>query len=193
MLPLLATGFVAGLAASLGAAVALPRIAGFRSQRLADFAGKGPQFDPRKHLSGPIQCEGMIYGPFGRLTSRFVAEMEGAWDGNRARLTERFTYDSGATQNRAWALTLANDGQIRAEADDLDGPGLGRCEGPACQMRYRLRLPAEAGGHLLDVEDWMYLAPNGTILNRSQFAKFGIKVAELIATMRPASLGPASS
>jgi hypothetical protein len=27
---------------------------------------------------------------------------------------------------------------------------------------------------------------NGTIINRSQFRKFGIKVAELVATMRPA-------
>jgi len=34
------------------------------------------------------------------------------------------------------------------------------------------------------VTDWMYLAPNGVVVNRSQFRKFGIKVAELVATMR---------
>jgi hypothetical protein len=32
----------------------------------------------------------------------------------------------------------------------------------------------------------MYLMSNGSIMNRSQFRKFGIKVAELVATMRPA-------
>jgi hypothetical protein len=53
------------------------------------------------------------------------------------------------------------------------------------QLQYRLRLPQDAGGHVLDVVDWMYLAPGGTIINRSQFRKFGIKVAELVATMRP--------
>ena len=37
----------------------------------------------------------------------------------------------------------------------------------------------------LDVVDWMYLTPDGTIMNRSQFRKFGIKVAELVATLRP--------
>ena len=37
---------------------------------------------------------------------------------------------------------------------------------------------------MLDVVDWMYLTPNGTIINRSQFRKFGIKVAELFCTMR---------
>jgi len=34
------------------------------------------------------------------------------------------------------------------------------------------------------VTDWMYLAPGGTIVNRSQFRKYGIKVAELVATMK---------
>ena len=51
-------------------------------------------------------------------------------------------------------------------------------------MLYNLRLPKSAGGHVLAVTDWMYLSENGTIMNRSQFHKFGLKVAELVATMR---------
>jgi hypothetical protein len=31
----------------------------------------------------------------------------------------------------------------------------------------------------------MYLLDNGTVMNRSQFRKFGIKVGELVATIRP--------
>ncbi len=65
------------------------------------------------------------------------------------------------------------------------GQGEGRVEGPTVVLRYRIRLTAEAGGHVLDVTDWMYLMENGTIINRSQFRKFGFKVAELVATMRP--------
>ena len=34
----------------------------------------------------------------------------------------------------------------------------------------------------------MYLLENGTIMNRSQFRKFGVKVAELVATMRPVQI-----
>ncbi|MGV8985062.1 MAG: DUF3833 domain-containing protein [Cypionkella sp.] len=177
--------FVYALLALIAALILAPFVTGFRSQRLSDHRGKGPHFDPRIHLSGPILCEGVIYGPFGRVSSRFVAQMEGTWNGNRATLTEKFRYDSGTTQDREWRLSLSNDGTLTAEADDLEGPAIGQTEGPACQMRYRIRLPAEAGGHVLDVTDWMYLMPNGTIMNRSQFRKFGIKVAELIATMRP--------
>ena len=38
---------------------------------------------------------------------------------------------------------------------------------------------------MLDAVDWMYVQPDGVILNRSQFRKFGIKVAELFCTIRP--------
>ncbi|MEY4983552.1 MAG: hypothetical protein RIR62_1818 [Pseudomonadota bacterium] len=160
------------------------RFVGFRSQKPADLADRGPRFDLRTHLSGPILCEGVIYGPTGRVASRFVADMEGTWDGNTGLLKERFCYDSGRTQDRFWKLTLGNDGTIRAEAPDVVGAGEGRAEGPGVQLRYRIKLYPEAGGHVLDVTDWMYLMENGTIMNRSQFTKFGVTVAELVATMR---------
>ena len=85
---------------------ALARFTGFRSQRPADLSDRGPRFDLRTHLSGPILCEGVIYGPTGRVASRFVAEMEGVWDGNSGVLRERFRYDSGRMQDREWRLTL---------------------------------------------------------------------------------------
>ena len=161
------------------------RLAGFPSQSPADYAHLGPAFDPRHHLNGPILCEGVIYGPLGRVTSRFVARMEGRWEGNRGVLTEHFRYDSGEQQNREWQLSLGNDGTLKAEAEDLVGTGHGLLGGPTLRMLYRLKLPKQAGGHVLNVTDWMYLTENGTIMNRSQFRKFGLKVGELVATMRP--------
>ena len=178
------------LSAFLGAVIIITlmairsRYASFGAQSPADYAGLGPQFDLRTHLSGPIQCEGVIFGPMGRVASRFVAEMEGVWDGNVGILKERFHYDSGRKQDREWRLYLSNDGSIKAEAADVVGPGAGRAEGAAVQLRYRIKLDEEAGGHVLNVTDWMYLMENGTIMNRSQFTKFGITVAELVATMR---------
>ena len=58
--------------------------------------------------------------------------------------------------------------------------------GATLRMRYRIRLPESGGGWEMDVTDWLYLAEDGVILNRSQFRRFGIKVAELVATIRPA-------
>lgn len=161
------------------------RFASFQAQDPADYSGTGPQFDLRRHLSGPLACEGVIFGPTGRVTSRFVADMDGTWTGTTGTLAEVFRYDSGTVQHRAWTLALGPDGAITATAPDVVGQGTGRVEGSGVLLRYRIRLTPEAGGHVLDVTDWMYLLDNGTIMNRSQFRKFGIKVAELVATMRP--------
>ncbi len=157
---------------------------GFAAQQPQDYAGSEPALDIRRHLSGPMLCEGVIYGPTGRVTSRFVADMMGRWDGNRGVLDEHFRYAGGNAQSRQWRLTLGNDGHIAAEADDLTRPGTGQQEGGSVRLSYRIRLPEHAGGWELDVTDWMYLCENGTIMNRSQFRKFGITVAELVATMR---------
>ena len=161
---------------------------GFIAQRPDDYRDGTPQFDIRKHLDGPMVCEGVIYGPLGRVTSRFTAEFNARWDGNRGVMDEHFRYDSGTVQHRQWRLTLGNDGKIRADADDLVGSGTGRQQGSAVQLLYSIRLPESAGGHVLQVTDWMYLIDNGAIVNRSQFRKFGIKVAELVATVRPRDL-----
>lgn len=160
------------------------RFASFNAQSADDYI-EGPMFDIRERLNGPIECEGMIYGPLGRVTSRFTANFEASWEGNVGRMVEVFHYDSGNVQHREWTLTLGNDGGIRAEASDLIGTGSGQQKGSAVQLNYRIKLSDEAGGHVLDTNDWMYLMENGSIMNRSQFRKFGIKVAELVATMRP--------
>lgn len=162
------------------------RYASFVAQTPQDYGGaRAGQFDIRQAFNGPILCEGVIFGPLGKVTSRFEAEFECRWEGNKCIMDEVFRYDDGSVQNRAWHLTLGNDGAIRAEADDVVGAGSGQQKGDAVQLNYRLRLPEASGGHVLDVVDWMYLAPNGSIINRSQFRKFGVQVAELVATMRP--------
>ena len=107
------------LALLVAAALLAPRFPGFGSQRPGPYAALGPAFDPRRNLNGAILFEGVIYGPLGHVSSRFVAQMQGKWHGNRGVLTRTFR-----------------------------------------------------------------LAGNGTIINRSQFHKFGIKVAELVATLR---------
>ncbi len=176
----IAVGFLVALAL----VVVMRSQASFMAQQPSDYDG-APKFDIRSALSGPIQCEGVIYGPTGRVASRFCADMEGRWDGNKGTLSEFFTYDSGSQQAREWQLVVSDDGSIRAEAEDLVGSGQGWQRGDAVQLNYRIRLMEDAGGHVLDVTDWMYLTPNGVIMNRSQFRKFGITVGELVATMRP--------
>jgi hypothetical protein len=55
------------------------RFASFTAQRPQDYLGIGDAFDLRKHLNGPLVCEGVIYGPLGRVSSRFVGYFDCHW------------------------------------------------------------------------------------------------------------------
>ena len=158
---------------------------GFRSQKPEKYADTDPTFDIRKHLAGDLLCEGMIYGPSGQVVSRFVADFKGEWDGETGTLAEDFTYATGLRQQRKWFLTMGENGHFTATADDIIGEGRGVMSGATVQLFYRIKVNEAGGGHELDVVDWMYLMENGTIINRSEMRKFGIKVAELIASIRP--------
>ncbi|MGH1414551.1 MAG: DUF3833 family protein [Pelagimonas sp.] len=165
--------------------IAKTYIFSFRTQSPADYTNTGPQFDLTKHLSGEILSEGLIFGPNGKMTNSFVAKMVGEWDGDTGTLTEEFTYSNGKTQNRKWFLTLGPGNTFFATADDLVGRAEGVVSGSTVQLTYNIILPEEAGGHVLQATDWMYLTADGAIMNKSEMRKFGVKVAELIATMRP--------
>ena len=161
------------------------RFLSFSSQKPAYYAGSTPEFSLKDHLNGPILCEGIIYGPTGKVATSFVAQMQGKWEGNKGMLSEDFSYSNGRTQLRMWHLEIGEGGNFTARADDIIGVGSGTVSGSTAMLKYTIELPGEAGGHRLDVTDWMYLTENGTIMNRSEMRKFGFKVAELVATMRP--------
>jgi hypothetical protein len=176
--------FLSGAAVTASLGWVASRRFDFMAQSPEDYSD-GPDFDTRKVLNGPLACDGVIYGPTGRVSSRFTARFDAEWTGDNGVMRERFLYDSGTVQEREWRLSVGPDGAIEADADDLDGVGTGRQKGSGVRLAYRILLPESAGGHVLDVVDWMYLLENGTIINRSQFRKFGIKVGELVATIRP--------
>ncbi|MEY8839624.1 DUF3833 family protein, partial [Cribrihabitans sp. XS_ASV171] len=155
-----------GASLGLGLMVLRRRYLGFLAQSPSDYAATTPVLDLRHHLRGRIQCDGVIYGPLGRVTSRFQGRFVANWTGDTGVMTEHFAYDTGTTQEREWTLHLDRDGRVEATAPDVIGTGQGQLSGATLCLRYRIRLPDTAGGHVLSVVDWMYLNPGGTIVNR---------------------------
>lgn len=177
--------FLAGAALVAAGVFARSRMFSFYGQMPTDYATGGGDIVLSDHLKGEMECHGVLYGPLGKVVSRFIADMRISWEGKKGRLDELFTYDSGNTQTRIWDMELQDGGRLTATASDFEGTAVGRISGSTIQLKYRFRLPDESGGHVLNVVDWMYLLEDGTLVNRSQFRKFGIKVAELVATIRP--------
>ncbi len=163
---------------------------GFSAQGTYDYAEASPEFVPADTLSGRYLSEGLIYDYTGRVAARFKAEMIGDFTETGGTLKEHFIYASGREDRREWTLTFQDDKRFTATAPDLVGKAQGEASGNALKMTYKLRLPEDAGGHVLSVTDWMYLTDEGTIINRSQMRKFGVKAAELIAVFKHRNLSP---
>ncbi|MBO9478415.1 DUF3833 family protein [Shimia sp. R11_0] len=169
----------------VGVLIVKNRLWSFRAQQSSDYSGLGPSISLTEHLNGEILSEGLIYGPNGRVANSFVARMHGVWNGNTGTLTENFTYSNGKEQARKWNLTIVDETRFTATADDIVGVATGEVSGATIRMDYTIVLPEDAGSHRLNVTDWLYLTDSGVILNRSEMRKFGLKVVELVATMRP--------
>ncbi len=176
---------IAGVALTLLALRLSALVWSFAAQSPSDYAAEGPPLDIREALDGRVQVHGVLHDFTGRARARFVGEMAGAFDGETGVIDETFRYDDGSTAVRQWRISFAGPGRFTATADDIVGIARGEQAGDAVRLRYRLRLPESAGGHVLDVVDWLYLLEDGTIINRSEMRKLGLKVAELTAAMTP--------
>lgn len=176
-------GLIAGLALAALIWVLGARLIGFAAQRAGDYKDR-TALDPKQALAGRLAVDGVLYGPLGRVVTRFTADMDCEWNGDELTINERFVYDSGTEHTRRWVMVLGADAKLRGGAGDIFG-AVGQVAGDAITLDYRLKLPDAAGGHMLSVTDWMYGLSNGTLVNRSQMRKFGFKVAELVATIRP--------
>ena len=163
----------------------------FRAQSPNDYAAERPAFDLQAALGGEYTAHGAIFDYTGRANVRFTATLTGTFDETGGTLAERFVYNGTNTiDTREWQISFTGPDRFTATAADIIGPAEGVVSGNAVRMTYRLQLPERAGGHVLDVVDWLYLMEDGTIINRSDMRKFGFKAAELFAVFRrPAGEG----
>ncbi len=152
------------------------------SQSVDSYAGESPTLDLRDYLNGSLVAAGVFFGLSGRVERRFTVAMTGRWSGNKGQLEEQFHYDNGETDERCWHLDFLNDRDFTATAHDVEGVATGAQCGNAAAMRYRLRVPRSKGEIVVAMEDWFYLMDDGTLINKAQMSKFGLKVGELFVS-----------
>ena len=162
--------------ALLGAALLL---AGCTSVDIGRYAGTQPRLDIADYFEGQTRAWGMVQDYSGEVQRRFTVEIEGRVEGDTLTLDEHFVYDDGETDRRVW--TFERDGEDRwlGTANDVEGPVTARQAGHVFNMTYRL--PVEVSGREITftLDDWMYLQPDGRLINRTAMKKFGVTLAEI--------------
>lgn len=166
------------------AGLAALALAGCATVAPQDYAREKPVLDLREYFTGRVDAWGVVQDRSGRILKRMVVEIDGTWQGDTGTLDERFTYADGTKETRVW--TIRKDGsRYTGTAADVVGEARGEAAGNALRWRYVLDAKREGGSTIhLDMDDWMWLVDERTLVNRTTFSKFGIRFGEVTIFFR---------
>jgi len=149
-----------------------------------DYRAEKPELDLAQYFDGTIDGWGMVQDRSGKVLRRFYVKIDASWRGDVGTLDESFDWSDGTKEKRVWTVSRADATRYTGTAGDVVGRATGLAQGNALQWKYVLRLPPEQGGWEVDVDDWMYLVDEATMLNRSVITKFGIRFADITIAFR---------
>ena len=139
---------------------------------------------PETFFSGELIAHGMLKDRGGRVTRRFVAEIDASWENGVGTLDEQFVFADGEESRRVWTLRPDGNGGYVGTAGDVVGEAPVSVAGNAMFLDYTLRAPYGDGTIDLRIDDRMYLIDRDTLLNESVMRKFGFRVGEIVLVIR---------
>ena len=143
-----------------------------------------PVLDLEKYFIGTSDAWGMFQQRDGAVIKRFHVVLEGKKINEQLVLDEKFKYDDGTTQERIWRLTKLADGNWIGLADDVKGEAIGKIAGNALNWQYTLLLPVDGKVHEMQMDDWMYLIDEDSMINRASMRKFGLEFGQVTLFFR---------
>jgi hypothetical protein len=165
------------------AVLAIAGLAGCAGIDVAQYKAEKPAFDLARYFNGTVDGWGMFQDRSGKVVRRFTVRIDARWDGDNGTLDEHFEFADGEKQNRIWKLTRNGDRYV-GTAGDVVGEGLGAAAGNAFNLRYVLALPVDGRVWNVDMDDWMFLIDEQTVLNRTTMSKFGLRLGEVTLSFR---------
>jgi hypothetical protein len=164
-------------------ALAACSLLGCASVTVAEYRAEKPTLDVAQYFNGTLDGWGMFQDRAGKVLKRFYVRIDATWVGNQGTLDEHFEYADGAKQQRIWRLVKDGD-RYTATAGDVVGTAQGQATGNALNWNYVLALPIDDKVLNVDMDDWMFLIDDRTMLNRTTMSKLGFKVGEVTLSFR---------
>lgn len=146
------------------------------SMKPEDFNGREPRFVLEDYFEGKTKAWGMFHDRFGNLRREFVVDITGTWDGTVLTLDEEFDYADGEQDRRIWTIRKIDDNTYSGTAGDIIGTASGKTFGNALNWTYDMDLKVGDGSWRVKFDDWMFLQPDGVLLNRASVSKWGFEI-----------------
>ena len=154
-------------------------VTGCSTMKPQDFANSEPRLVVEEYFVGQTRAWGLFEDRFGDLRRQFVVDIEGRWDGRELVLDEHFTYADGEQDRRIWRIVKKDEHTYEGRADNVVGTASGAAYGNALNWRYDMDLKVGDKTWRVRFDDWMFLQPDGVLINRARVTKFGLEVGEV--------------
>ena len=162
--------------------------AGCSSMNIEDFEQTKPEFILEDYFDGRTMAWGLFEDRFGVVQRQFTVTIDGTWDGTTLVLNEDFVYNDGETENRVWTLTKTDPMTYTGTADNVIGVATGTRAGNAFNWRYDFNLKVGDGYWKVKFDDWMFLQPDGVMLNKATISRWGFKLGTVyLSFSKPAA------
>jgi hypothetical protein len=170
---------------TLAISLAVLSLGACATSKINDFAGAKPPLVLADYFVGQTTATGVFEDRFGKIRRQFVVKLTGTVSGDTLTLDERFVYNDGETQTRIWKLTKTSTTTYEGRADDIIGVAKGVVAGNALNFKYdvNLRVGKNKDGSpkfwKVRFNDWLFLQPNGVMLNRAYVTRFGLDIGSV--------------
>ena len=154
-------------------------LAGCASVDIEDYADSEPRLDIAEYFVGTTRAWGMVQDYSGEVQRRFTVEIQGNYEDDTLTLDESFEFSDGETDRRVWSFKRIDDHHWIGTANDVEGQVEARQYGHAFHMRYPLEIAIDGRMITFTMDDWMYLQPDGRLINRTAMRKFGFTLGEI--------------
>lgn len=149
------------------------------SHDIKKYSKNSPKLDIFEYFDGKLEAYGILRDRSGKVTRSFTVKMTGKVKNDQLTLDESFIFDDGEEQKRIWTINRIDENHFIGGAGDVVGEAKGKQYGNAVQMNYTLTIPYNNSTMNVNIDDWMYLIDEKSLINVSEIKKFGFTVATL--------------
>ena len=157
------------------------------NNKINQYANNTPKLDLQGFLNGKISGVGIVEDYSANITRRFDFFGVASWNGNNGQFNEKIIYSDGKEESRIWTITRLSESSYEATTPDVIGKATISVAGNAMNWKYMMNIKVDDSAYKINFDDWMYLMPNGELINRNYFKKFGFTVGELTLLMKKES------
>lgn len=166
--------------------VATLMLSGCSRMQPIDFDKREPQLVFEQYFQGHSSGTGIFFDRSDNYSLGLKVSLDGTWDQAKQILTlhEVLDYSDGKHKDRTFTIQKVDAHHYSATAEGFEGPIEIETYGNALRWSYVVKEDVNGSDWHLSGDDWMFLQPDGTILNRAWISKFGLTVGEVFLSLR---------